>query len=84
MAAFVGSLPQHGPQPRVGAVELTARHCWVVDAPGLPPGRWPGLLHRWQQGSDGWSGQVMVIVLTQRGQIVVQAEIASQHLRPAT
>jgi hypothetical protein len=61
------------------AVALEARHCWVIDPPGWP-GRWPGLLHRWQRSELGWLGVVTMAVIYEGQQIVVFAELPAAVL----
>ncbi len=65
------------------ASAASARHCWVIDPPGLPAGRWPGLLQHWERTPGGWTGWVtFAVVSPPGGQVIVQARVAAAHLRP--
>lgn len=57
-------------------------HCWVVDAPELPPGRRPGLLLAWDRTSSGWRGQVVIATDGTAGQLVMVLWVAAQNLCP--
>jgi hypothetical protein len=74
--------PSPNPTHQAGPNPGGARHCWVVDSPALPPGRWPGLLVEWRRDTDGWSGHVVVALPDGRGPMTVSAWVAAEHLRP--
>ena len=60
-----------------------ARHCWVIDPPGWPPGRWPALLHSWWRNEQGlWWATVTVAVPHQDRQAVLTLDLPASHLRP--
>jgi hypothetical protein len=40
-----------------------ARHCWITNAPGLPVGRWPGVVVEWRRPGGRWQGRALVVVL---------------------
>jgi hypothetical protein len=57
-------------------------HCWVMNAPDLPPGRHAGLLLAWKHTDGVWLGQVMLALPGRHGHVSMTAWIASEYLRP--
>jgi hypothetical protein len=59
----------------------TARHCWVLDAPGHP-GCYPGLLVEWRRGPADWQGRVVYALPETTGAArLVERWIPARHLR---
>ena len=52
-----GDVPDATPERRPGG-----RHCWITDAPGLPAGRWPGVVVEWRRLGARWQGRALVVV----------------------
>ena len=58
------------------------RHCWVCDLPDLAGRRFAGLVVCWRDGPDGWSGRTIYVVDDQGEDVVIEAWVPAEHLRP--